>query len=172
MLPARSTAAGKVWAAVIEQLNPTDREGVGGTSRFTHNNHTPTTQTQKYWELMKNILNLTELREKGEWLGWTGGVAATSKHRNTNMEYFARPWSLWSRSHIPHNVPCHIYRGYPPVFAFTRLQHSHTGYDVSSLQCSAVSHYNNIQTHNSLKALSCNENWPGAQVIIKAITVS
>ena len=45
---------------------------------------------------MKNIFHLTELREKGEWLGWaglgwSGGVAATSKHRNTNMEYFARP---------------------------------------------------------------------------------
>ena len=32
-LAARSTAAGKVWAAVIEQLNPTDRGGVGGTAQ-------------------------------------------------------------------------------------------------------------------------------------------
>ena len=33
LLAARSTAAGKVWAAVIEQLNPTDRGGVGGTAQ-------------------------------------------------------------------------------------------------------------------------------------------
>ena len=33
VLAARSTAAGKVWAAVIEQLNPTDRGGVGGTAQ-------------------------------------------------------------------------------------------------------------------------------------------
>ena len=124
---------------------------------------------------MKNIFDLTELSgEKGEWLGWAG-PAGWRQHQNI----VTQTWNILPgrglcgpRSHIPHNVPCHIYRGYPPVFAFTRLQHSHTGYDVSSLQCSAVSHYNNIQTHNSLKALSCNENWPGAQVIIKAITVS
>ena len=91
---------------------------------------------------MKNIFHLTELREKGEWLGWAGlgwagRVAATSKHRNTNMEYFARPVVSVAPGPTFHTMS-------PVIFIVAILMYLHSpgsstlaqGYNVSSLQCS------------------------------------
>ena len=72
-------------------------------------------------------------------LGWAGRVAATSKHRNTNMEYFARP--------VVSVAPGPTFRTMSPViFIVAILMYLHSpgsstrtvtqDYDSSSLQCS------------------------------------